>query len=255
MAANYISGIHNYCDRWCERCFFTSRCAVYAQEADSDKELDIKNKAFWERLSENFSKAKKLLEEAAEKNGIDLNTLQEELEAGQKERQEIKEKSYNHPISKLSLEYSKMSQRWLDTQPGMIEKLTELKEKLELDLESQQQAKDETNAIRDCLAVIQWYQTFIHVKIVRALIGKSTTFPDDEDENFPRDSDGSAKIGLIAIDRSMQAWHKLYELMPDQEDDFLKILSLLERIKGMSEREFPNAKEFKRPGFDDDYIL
>ena len=22
----YISGIYNYCDRWCERCRFTSRC-------------------------------------------------------------------------------------------------------------------------------------------------------------------------------------------------------------------------------------
>ena len=34
---NFISGIHNYCDRWCERCQFTSRCAVYAiEQADPD---------------------------------------------------------------------------------------------------------------------------------------------------------------------------------------------------------------------------
>jgi hypothetical protein len=25
-----ISGIYNYCDRWCERCPFTLRCATYS---------------------------------------------------------------------------------------------------------------------------------------------------------------------------------------------------------------------------------
>ena len=25
-----ISGIHNYCDRWCERCPYTSRCGSFA---------------------------------------------------------------------------------------------------------------------------------------------------------------------------------------------------------------------------------
>ena len=32
-----IPGIYNYCDRWCERCPFTSRCMVYAMgEEDRD---------------------------------------------------------------------------------------------------------------------------------------------------------------------------------------------------------------------------
>lgn len=28
----FISRIHNYCDRWCERCAFTSLCQVFARE-------------------------------------------------------------------------------------------------------------------------------------------------------------------------------------------------------------------------------
>ena len=28
----FISGVYNYCDRWCERCPLTSRCFVYATE-------------------------------------------------------------------------------------------------------------------------------------------------------------------------------------------------------------------------------
>ena len=39
---NLISGIYNYCDRWCERCPFTSRCLVYATEK-ADIELEPGN--------------------------------------------------------------------------------------------------------------------------------------------------------------------------------------------------------------------
>ena len=28
--SQYIEGIYNYCDRWCERCPMTSRCLNYA---------------------------------------------------------------------------------------------------------------------------------------------------------------------------------------------------------------------------------
>ena len=48
-----ISGIYNYCDRWCERCPLTSRCLVYATEQE-DNELfenhDLRNEAFWQKL-------------------------------------------------------------------------------------------------------------------------------------------------------------------------------------------------------------
>jgi hypothetical protein len=250
MAQNHIEGIHNYCDRWCERCFFTSRCAVYAMEAkETDRNQDSRNKAFWERLSENFTRAKQLIEEAAAKNGIDLNELKAGIEETQKKQEEIRLKSQDNPLSKLSLQYSEVAHGWLQTQPGMVEKLTELKEQLELGAESQEEAKIQTNTIRDCLEVIQWYETFIHVKFVRALMGKMNIFG-DEDETFQHDYDGSAKIAMLAIDRSMQAWLKLYDLLPEQEDEFLKTLALLEKIKTLAQREFPKATEFIRPGFD-----
>ena len=47
---NHIPGIYNYCDRWCERCSFTSRCLNYkmSEEKFSDPESqDASNKAFW----------------------------------------------------------------------------------------------------------------------------------------------------------------------------------------------------------------
>lgn len=52
--SRFIEGIYNYCDRWCERCPFASRCLNYAQlqmmedERGFDPtERDVENAAFW----------------------------------------------------------------------------------------------------------------------------------------------------------------------------------------------------------------
>ena len=74
----------------------------------------------------------------------------------------------------------------------------------------------------------------------------------DDDPEYQSDYDGSAKIAVIAIERSMQCWIKLYDLLPDEEHHFLKLLSMLERLKSMTIQEFPAAMAFKRPGFDDE---
>jgi len=42
----FISGIYNYCDRWCDRCSFTSRCMHFAASKKAHSELesfDIEN--------------------------------------------------------------------------------------------------------------------------------------------------------------------------------------------------------------------
>ncbi len=51
----FISGIYNYCDRWCERCNFTSRCLTYEQLPESSKSddpaaSDLDNAKFWEEM-------------------------------------------------------------------------------------------------------------------------------------------------------------------------------------------------------------
>jgi hypothetical protein len=52
---NLVSGIRNYCDRWCERCPLTTRCLVYATEAadldDDPTSRGINNPAFWQKLA------------------------------------------------------------------------------------------------------------------------------------------------------------------------------------------------------------
>lgn len=252
MVSKKIPGIHNYCDRWCERCEFASRCAVYENEGNiPEEEKNLQNRAFWERLSTNFSKARTMLEQAAENSGIDLNSLAKEMDDYEIKKKRVRQESQDHELSKITFSYSERSREWLKSQPGMLRKLEELKDGLNLGTNSVDEGKLQIRTIKDCLEVIQWYQTFIHVKFMRALMGKMNNDDWDEEDDIQRDFNGSAKIAVIAVDRSMQAWIKLYELLPEQEDHFLKILGMLEKIKSMALAEFPNALAFKRPGFDD----
>jgi hypothetical protein len=242
-----IQGIYNYCDRWCERCTFTRRCAVYEHTSElPPEELDMSNKAFWARIAENFTKAQQLLEKAAEEIGVDLEATSLEQEEHLERPDRLQLETRKHSLSLLTLQYSKAARDWLKTQPGMLDRLENLKTQLTLGVESEQAAKQETGMIRDSLAVIQWYLVFIHVKLSRALVEQSARSGEDD-----RLCDGTAKIALLAIDRSIHSWTALFEILPDQEDHFLRILAMLQRIKAMALQEFPHAMSFIRPGFDD----
>jgi hypothetical protein len=118
-------------------------------------------------------------------------------------------------------------------------------------LGSEEDVVDTMASLSDCGEIINWYLFFIDAKLERALHGKLEGEEWEDENGFQKDSHGSAKIAIIAIERSMNAWVKLYELMPQSEDIALKALSLLTRLKQNALEEFPSAMEFHLPGFDD----
>lgn len=243
-----IVGIHNYCDRWCEHCTFTSRCAVYTDESGiPEEQRDANNEAFWKKLQENFAKAKEILEKAAARTGL---PTQEELSEQSRRDNEMQLRIRQHPIGALTLEYADVASAWLKTQPGMLDRLEDLKHELILGVETEEGAKLQTATIRESLAVIQWYLHFIHVKFARALMSRLPHDQFDLSEDDDYDSNGSAKVALIAVERSMHAWSAIFSILPQEEDHFLKVLSMLETIRKMALAEFPNAMSFVRPGFD-----
>ena len=186
--SNLIPGIHNYCDRWCERCLFSSRCGVYEKTSDLPPEmLDIHNKAFWNNLVRNFQKTIDLIKEMAAARGIDLTNLSGEVE--QKVQQKMGKKDFkDHPLSKLSWDYSTIAIKWLNEFPSMKE--NELKQSVALGMLTQKEAKHQTTFISDCLAIIEWYLYFIHAKLGRAVIGKARDDQKKAETGFQRDFDG-----------------------------------------------------------------
>src|SRR5690349_14109569 len=117
LAANpdFISGIYNYCDRWCERCAFSSRCLLYASE-QADPELDdpevrdLNNEKFWRKLESIFRDTQELITKWADEAELDLNSIDAKAvnAAYEQETQDAEQ----HELSVAARNYADMVERW-----------------------------------------------------------------------------------------------------------------------------------------------
>ena len=249
----FISGIYNYCDRWCERCAFTSRCLVYAQEQQDQNDpaaRDLTNEAFWKKLGEIFQQTKEMLAAMAKERGIDLDAESLAAEGYKERRREKKAKTKNHKLARAAMAYIKMVEQWFKSEKDLFaEKENELNTMAQLEIGGRQPQRAAASIV-DTVEIIRWYQHQIYVKLMRALTPDEVELLDDEGKPYPKDSDGSAKVALIAMDRSIAAWGNLREHFPDKTDEILNLLLHLDRLRRKAERHFPEARSFVRPGFD-----
>ena len=261
-----ISGIYNYCDRWCERCPFTSRCMVYATESaesisDDPESHDLNNAKFWQKLEGIFRETHALILEWAEEMGVDLESA--EAEAAIAERAQQREEAKEHPLSVSARHYAETVQQWFKDEFAVEENVHD-------DISGEANSAEEDINVSDAVEVIRWYQFFIAAKTYRALMGLEDTgdedvsdididpFSDDDDDDEDvllraacHDSDGSAKIALIAIDRSSSAWRVMQNALPEKTESTVPMLIELEKLRRGIEQIFPRARDFVRPGFDE----
>ena len=87
--------------------------------------------------------------------------------------------------------------------------------------------------MEEALEIIRWYQHFIYVKLMRAVRGELEEREEERDE-FPRDSEGSAKVALIAIDRSIGAWGTVYTHDPLKSENILRFIAYLDKVRTFS---------------------
>jgi hypothetical protein len=224
-----IAGIYNYCDRWCERCTFTSKCLNYASSKDAP---DSDGPELFDYLHTVFEATMLMLEEMMEEAGLDPEEIKKMEPPEEPDPKD-------HPLYKKVHELSFSMHKWLEAvKPGSpsVEKLVILPD---------DELQDKR--FKDALEVIYFYNFFISAKIYRALIPRD----DYEADEIQTDSKGSAKIALIAVDRLIAAWSLLMEKMTDHEDEILKFLINLADVRKHTELAFPMARKFVRPGFDD----
>lgn len=244
----FISGIYNYCDRWCERCSYTSQCLNYEmqkEDLDDPESHDIESKVFWQKIERNFSLALELLNDKAKELGIDLDAI--DLDEFEEQEKLTREAIESHELTQSARRYSKMVDRWFKKNENLFEqRQKEMIQEMEIGIEENRLIKEAKNII-DATEVLHWYQHQIYVKISRALFIDDL---DDEEDDIQNDSNGSAKVALIAMDRSIAAWGSLHEVFPEQTDSILDLLLHLDRLRRKTESAFPDARSFKRPGFD-----
>jgi len=246
----FIADIHVFCDRWCERCAYTSRCMNFAinQSAFRESKADASTQqAVWTQLQNLLKASRDLLKEVADREGISMPSLNE-LQAPAAMPVKPKPAEAAHALVLAARTYHRQARQWFLTSRDLFKAKTREFRWRSGSGEAEFAMARDVSQWDDAMVVIRWYMPQIEIKLTRAVdIAPETaalTF------NGHRDVEGHAKVALIGMDRSLTAWGFLMQEFPDTEDEILPILSSLSKLQKDVETAFPFARAFKRPGFD-----
>jgi hypothetical protein len=203
--------------------------------SDDPAAQDLNNAKFWEELKEIFKETREMIEMFAAEQGIDLTSVQ--AEAAIEEHRDRRKSAREEKLTKMAEHYIHMAMKWLNSEGNDLGEAAQFDE-----------------ALQDAIEIIRWYQFMPAVKIARVCMRNDLGIEEDPIQN---DSNGSVKVALIAIDRSIAAWGRLKSFMPEKAGGIMPILAILETLRRHTELEFPNARDFIRPGFDEvtDYVM
>jgi hypothetical protein len=234
MRSETIDFISAYCDRWCERCAFTDRCSAFAcdvatamcGDAAEGIELAVGRPRSPERSSD-AADGERCLDDC-------INQVPSDEEIAEFRRLENVRRARvdASPISPMARTFMKRATEWIDGHRSLDEHADPI--------------------VREAFQIACWDAYFIHVKLCRALSGRDRRMQGEEDgDDHPVQNDwnGSAKVALISIARSSDAWKALGSALGDASATALS--DGLGHLQGAVLNGFPQATEFRRPGFDD----
>ena len=272
----FVEGIYNYCDGWCEKCSQTSKCSLFATEVKEKRHLedlnDEDNSEFWSKLHKLFAETYEMLLDLAKEHNVDISDIEKmeinmASEVEDDESEEIIESPldsyeelidvdllymddvsrkiiYSSVLVELSNKYKSHTEDWFNTSDDLLNKREDRFNEL-LEMNIGVDVEKLALPINDAVDVISWYVHLINERVKKALFDKMNSSDDDGN-----DYNGSAKICLLGIDRSIVSWSSLYEQFEETEDKVLNILLILSELRNKVEEEFPDARSFVREGLD-----
>jgi hypothetical protein len=248
--SRYIDFISAYCDRWCERCAFTERCSLFAVHAamamcDGDDE-EAMELAVGRPPSEEGEPEEADVSARVKELNERSSPTPAEMEAFDREKAERDARLDAASIMQTARAYTVLAARWLRAQSAALkEQACRGRSGPALQRESADPAQ-----LLQALEVVEWDCLLIPVKLRRALHGLDEIARGDLDDAFVRDdTNGTAKLSLLCIDRSEAAWRVIAEW---SDNEFAAIFAeQLAQLRTEIEDTFPRARAFVRPGLDE----
>jgi hypothetical protein len=242
----FIPGIYNYCDRWCERCRFQSRCRLYRDTQRMEQMMEgLLDKDDLEALQsdEEFEDEDTSAVSPRERaefleflSNMNVEPSPEEAARMKAAFERRRTQQTAHPLSRESMEYADTARRLLGVLDPMLRAGAD-----PLALES--------------LETIGRFALFIAVKTRRAVAGLVTPCEDlDDDDEFRRsDANGCAKLVRLVVAESREAWRLLAQL-PSVAADGVPgaMIARLDDLEAHLAAAFPDAMRFVRAGFDEE---
>lgn len=221
----FIVGVFNYCDRWCEACALTSWCRLFADVAEMEAQLDSNLKPVIE--------APHLPEEIPPPPPRWMQELIDEMNEAAAE-----------PMSAADVEA--LRPRLQPQHEWIVERADVYLSHVHAWLEAHSSSL--TGAVDNPADIVAWFHTSIPVKMRRALNGLAE---ERDSPDSPSDHDGSAKVALLGIDRSLSAWLQIVDRGLAAMPEVRPFISALEWLRQELEQVFPRARVFVRPGLDE----
>jgi hypothetical protein len=231
MTDDLIDFISSYCDRWCERCSYTARCSAYACHVavamcgDFQEGIELAI-GVPQPVSGQKPGPPDWFADFVEPTAKDYAAFT----AGEAARDERVEAL---PLSTMARVYSLSSFEWLRERSDALRAAAD-------------------GVVVEALEIVAHDSAFIPAKIHRALDGRDRFEHDDEtveEDPIQNDWNGSAKVALISVGRSENAWQTIAGASSDAVATVLA-----EQLAAMRElllEAFPRAMAFVRPGFDE----
>ncbi len=199
-----------------------------------------------EFLDEVFELSLELLNQSAKDLGMELP--EKDVNFDNEVERERDDLIFNSELMKDADRYSEMVCAWYDKYDTTImvgdETLHDFAKRKMIDIDLKYQKE-----ILDASETIHWYQFIIPSKLFRAL--KSSADGEALNNDFyQHDGIASAKVLMVAIDCSITAWSCFLEYFATTDSDIFPMLILLANLRKKVEHQFPEARDFIRPGFD-----
>lgn len=244
----YINGIFNYCDRWCERCPLASECGNYAPYfAGGAEELlkrDKQNRQFWNSVDSRTVGVLEFVNRKAQEKGVDVSDV--EVIDTRKKFDLFQGEAKTNEVLRVGRKYEDQVDDWFDEAaekyPLRAEDIAVSELKLAADAPF-----ENIEEINSMIEVVFRYQLQIYLKLSRAFFSKGK---EELGEQEGEDSNGAARLIVEFIDRSLVGWHVFYNSFIEEQESILPIMFTLLSIRNRLFKEFPEVMAFKRAGFD-----
>ena len=220
-----IPGVHHHCDEWCDYCPVTARCLAFkCQPAAGGGDI-------YDNVAQMMRAAMTFLKDCHEAEGLEppeeLLRLLEDSDAPSR----VTHAPLEDPLGRMARHYAMLAAALLATQArGTLTERFPKREHGPTPFE-----------------IFAFYHMLIGIKICRAIVSAAEAARNGG-AAARADSDMSAKVALVAIDRSCEA---LQVMTLDDGDPRIEHLQRhLARLRRQVEGRFPAARAFVRPGLD-----
>ena len=260
---NFISGIYNYCDRWCEKCFYTDKCFLYRQEAEMQIKRILKDKdgagveLSAKDIEDSFKETLKLLNDDKDDTQSEASFDDFDIE-GEDDSNDDSDffsnlNNTNDDEDVPSFGLRDIKHPLIDLTNNLFNDFSNYYDFVKVKYPAEVELKDTQSVFQQNLEILGWFTPQILVKSKLCVWSKKNL--EKLDDDFQREIDEdiqnvNCRIAFVGIEKIINALNNILKLKPDLQSETKELLSLAKIIKDLFAAEFPNSASYKRPYFD-----